>query len=116
MRLGQLDQLIAKYSISGSEMDVIASAMLEGIGLSEASERLKGRLTKEQIFAVASLYAKEEFEDTIGEICPQMMIDRMELHADKQEDIQIKKRINEELKRFSAIEDDLLMLEAEIAA
>lgn len=116
MRLSQLDQLLLRHEISPSDMDIIASAILEGVGLNETVERLENKLTAEQVYSVASLYAKEEFEDTIGEICPQMMLDRLELQAGKRDDIELKKRINQELKRFSAIEDDLLMLEAEIAA
>jgi hypothetical protein len=112
----QLDQLLIRYSINGLEMDTIASAMLEGIGLEETAKRLQGRLTPEQVFAVASSYAKEQFEDTIGEICPQMMLDRMEIQFAKKDDIERQIRINTEMKKLRAIEDDLLMLEAERAA
>lgn len=112
----QLEPLLVRYGINGSDMDEIASAMLEGIGLSETAKRLGGKLTPEQVFALASTYAKEEFEDTIGEICPQMMLDRMELQFAKKDDIEHQVRINDEMKRLAAIEDDLLMLEAEKAA
>lgn len=112
----QLAKLLHRHNISGRDLDLIAGSMLEQLGLHETATKLTCKLTAEQVFSVASCYAKEEFDENISDICPQMMLDRMELNFAKRDDVERRRRVNEEMKRLNAIEEDLLMLEAEKAA
>lgn len=112
----QLAQLLQRHNVTQSDLDIIASCMLEGLGLEDTASKLNGKLTLEQVFSVASCYAKEEFESSISEISPQMMLDRMEMNMAKRPDILRQRQLNQEIKRLNAIEEDLLMLEAERAA
>jgi hypothetical protein len=109
----KLTILMNKYSINEDQVDLIASSMMENLDLTETMARLNGILNQEQIFAVASAFCKSEFGEPIDDVAPIMVMERMQINELKLDETKNKINEQKELKRLRAIEEDLILYEAE---
>lgn len=109
----KLEDLMDRYNIENSSLDIITECMVTGKSLAETELELNGSVTQTQIFAVAKYICESEFMLPLDEMAPRFAMDRMEI-TEKNKDIILKKiKLAKENKKNQELMEDLLLLEIE---
>lgn len=108
-----LHTLTEKYGLENKDLDIIVTGLMSQSGLTEIANKLNRVIDEKKIFVVAQAYCKEELGESIEDISPVIVADRISIREQEDPDIQRKQRLNKEIARLKAINEDLMLWEAE---
>lgn len=109
----EMIKIMKKYSLNEYHLDIIATAMMEGLNLTETCERLRWLINQDQLFSVANIFSQSEFGESIDELSPAMMIEKIEINESQEEDKKEKIIAAKEMRKRRAMFEDMLLCQAE---
>ena len=108
-----LHTLIEKYGLTDKDMDAIVTGLMAQSSLKAIADSLDVKVDEKKVFVIANAYCREELGEAIDDVSPVIVADRISLREMEDPAIQEKQRLQKEIARLKAINEDLMLWESE---
>lgn len=111
----QLIPLQKKFRLDEDDINNLCAWMIEGRSLEEICIHFDEKMNIEQIFLAATIIAREMYDMSLKELCPDLVAERKEVNQDRYEQWKAKKQDRHLMALLNDIIDDLSLYEMELA-
>lgn len=103
-----------KHKLTETDISNLSQWMISGKSLEEMAYSFNDRLSVSQIFIAAGILAKEMYDTSLAELCPNLVEERRALSESKHGQWQEKKTENRVVELLRKLVEDLTLYEYEL--
>ena len=110
----QIIPLKTKYQLTEDDINNLSAWMVDGHSLADICAHFEAKLTEEKVFMLAGVIAREMFDMTLQELCPELVAERRRMSSEKIQEWQTKKTGKQLTRLIREVLEDLILFEMEL--
>jgi hypothetical protein len=110
----QIIPLKTKYQLTEDDINNLSAWMVDGHSLADICGHFEAKLTEEKVFMLAGVIAREMFDMSLQELCPELVAERRRMSSERVPEWQAKKSGQQLTRLVREVLEDLMLLEMEL--
>lgn len=110
----QIIPLKIKYQLTEEDINNLSAWMVDGHSLVEICAHFRDKLSEEKVFMLAGVIAREMFDMTLQELCPELVAERRRMSSEKIPEWQAQKSGKKLGRMIKEVLEDLVLFEMEL--
>lgn len=110
----QIIPLKTKYKLTEDDINNLSAWMVDGHTLADICAHFEAKLSEEKVFMLAGVIAREMFDMSLQELCPEMVAERRRMSSERIPEWQAKKTGQQLTRLIREVLEDLMLFEMEL--
>jgi hypothetical protein len=110
----QIIPLKTKYQLTEDDINNLSAWMVDGHTLADICAHFEAKLSEEKVFILAGVIAREMFDMSLQELCPELVAERRRMSSERVPEWQAKKTGQQLTRMIRELLEDLMLLEMEL--
>lgn len=106
--------LKSKYHLNEDDINNLSAWIVDGRSLEEIAAHFHDKMNVEQIFIAAGVVAKEMYDMTLQELCPELIEERRRMSREKYDEWENKRNAQQLMSMIRDLMEDLMLYEMEL--